>query len=301
MEFLSALRDSLGKGQFWADKMDAWIKGHLADLVIAVIMFVVGLYALRVVHNTLLAILERRHYEASAINFILKIVHVLLLIGLVLLCFDQAGIPTTSFVAAFGAFGIAIGLALQNNMSNFASGLLILMMQPLKVGDWVRINDKEGSVKKIDFMYTEIATKDNRTIFIPNSLITSQSVINFSHNEERYIEFFFDIGYNNDHHKAIEVLKDVFKAEKRVLNADRMEIGVYEFADNSVRIRALPLVKWSHYTAARYSIMSHVKDAFDANGIDIPYPQRVVYMVNQEGPAPQTEPTTDAQDTGVDK
>lgn len=278
MDFLTAFRDSIWKGQFWADKLNDWLKAHLVDIIVALVMFIVGWFLIKLIYSALLRFLQGRKYETSATNFILKAAHVLLLALLILLCLDQAGLPTSNFMALFGAFGIGVGLALQNNMANFASGVLILMMQPLKVGDWVQINDKEGEVKKIDFMYTEIATKDNKTIFVPNSLVTSQSVVNFSHDENRLIEFFFDISYDNDHHKAIDVLKEVFKEEKYVSNADHMEIGVYEFAANSVRIRALPRVKWSNYTAARYSIMSRVKDAFDANGIEIPYPQQVVYI-----------------------
>ena len=173
-------------------------------------------------------------------------------------------------------------------MSNFASGVLILLMQPLQVGDWVRINDKEGRVQRIDFMYTEILTIDRRTVFIPNSLVTSQVVVNFSHDDTRLIELYFDIGYNNNHHKAIEVLKDVFKKEKFIINPERTEIGISEFAENSVRIKALPMVRWSNFGPAKYSILSHVKDAFDANGIDIPYPQRVVYVKKEDAHGPNS-------------
>lgn len=288
MGFFDALQASVWKGQFWADKVNEWLKGHLADIILAILMFIVGWFILKFIGSSLSKFLVRRKYQTSATNFILKSVHIFLLVSLIMLCLEQAGLPTSNFIAAFGAFGIAVGLALQNNMSNFASGVLILLMQPLQVGDCVRINDKEGRVQRIDFMYTEILTVDRRTVFIPNSLVTSQAVVNFSHDDTRLIELYFDIGYNNNHHKAIEVLQDVFKKEKFIINPERTEIGISEFAENSVRIKALPMVRWSNFGPAKYSILSHVKDAFDANGIDIPYPQRVVYVKKEDAHGPNS-------------
>ena len=136
----------------------------------------------------------------------------------------------------------------------------------------------EGSVKGIQMMNTAITTKDNKTIFIPNSSITSSQVTNSSYQQERYITFFFDIGYQNDHHKAIALLKQIFREDRRVLNADTMEIGIREFAESSVRIAAFPKVAKENYYPVYYDTMSKVKDTFDANGIDIPYPQRVIYI-----------------------
>ena len=145
-------------------------------------------------------------------------------------------------MAAFGAFGLAVGLALQGNLSNFASGLLILVFKPFKAGDWIAVGGVEGSVKGIQMLNTAITTKDNKTVFIPNSTITTSQVSNSSYQTERYITFLFDIGYNNDHHKAIALLKQIFKEEPRILNADDLEIGIKEFGDNSVRIAAYPKV-----------------------------------------------------------
>ena len=224
--------------------------------------------------------MTKASYDSAAMSFITQIINYALLVGLVLICLNQIGIPTTSFIAAFGAFGLGIGLALQNNLSNLASGLLILIFKPFRAGHVIQVGDVVGSVKSIQFMYTVITTKDQKNVYIPNSLLTSQAVTNIVYTTERVIPFTFDIGYNNDHHEAIKILKTIFAADKRVLNPKNMEIGISEFGDNSVRIAAYARVKSNDFLDVQYSIMSDVKDAFDKYGIDIPYPQRVVYIQN---------------------
>ena len=280
MDFFTALRISIWKGQFWAERINHWLDANGADIIIALLQFAVGFYLLKLIHSFCLRMLNRANVDKTSSNFILKFIHYFLLISLILLCLNQVGFPTTSLMAAFGAFGIAVGLALQNNMSNFASGLLILFFKPLKVGDWVQLDNLQGEVKKIDFMSTQIATKDYKMVFVPNSDITSKAVINYSHADYRYIEFLFDISYESDHHKAIELLHQVFDKEPKVIKdpGKRTEIGLYHFTENSLQIRALPKVDWNDYVQARYDILSAVKDIFDANGIDIPYPQRTLHV-----------------------
>ena len=144
----------------------------------------------------------------------------------------------------------------------------------------IEVGDIIGSVTSIQFMNTIITTKDQKRVYIPNSILTSQSVTNYSYMTERMIPFVFDIGYNNDHHEAIKILKNIFANDKRILDVKNLEIGISEFGDNSVRISAFARVKTNDYLSVQYSIMSDVKDAFDKYGIDIPYPQRVVYVQN---------------------
>ena len=141
------------------------------------------------------------------------------------------------------------------------------------------MNGVEGSVKEIHFFNTAIATKENRIVFIPNSAITSNNLMNSNYESTRYVTFIFGIGYGSDHHRAIEVLKEIFQQTGKVLNMDTLEIGIKEFGDNSVNIVAYPLINAEDYRDVYYGVMSDVKDRFDAEGIDIPYPQRVVHMV----------------------
>jgi len=264
------------------DQFKEFLLNHGPDVIYAIVIFIVGRYVARGFKNLAVRMMTHANYDHTVITFVSQLIYYAIMALVLLSALNKAGIPTNSFLAAFGAFGLAVGLALQNNLSNFASGLLILIFKPFKAGDWIAVGGVEGSVKGIQMMNTAITTKDNKTIFIPNSIITSSQVTNSSYQEDRYITFFFDIGYQNDHHKAIALLKQVFQEDKRILNADTLEIGIREFAENSVRIAALPRVAKADYYPVYYDIMSKVKDTFDANGIDIPYPQRVVY-VQREG------------------
>lgn len=277
-EFLATASELLFKDANVLLKLREWFFSQAGNILLALIIFFVGRYIIRWIKNFAVRVMKRANYDTAAMGFVSQIINYVLLVGLLLICLNQVGVPTTSFVAAFGAFGLGIGLALQNNMSNLASGLLILIFKPFRAGHYIEVGDIIGSVTSIQFMNTIITTKDQKRVYIPNSILTSQSVTNYSYMTERMIPFVFDIGYNNDHHEAIRILKDVFTKDKRILNAKYMEIGISEFGDNSVRISAFAEVKTSQFLEVRYSIMSDVKDAFDKHGIDIPYPQRVVYI-----------------------
>ncbi|MDU6787550.1 MAG: mechanosensitive ion channel [Veillonella sp.] len=277
-EFLATASELLFKDANVLLKLREWFFSQAGNILLALIIFFVGRYIIRWIKNVAVRVMKRANYDTAAMGFVSQIINYVLLVGLLLVCLNQVGVPTTSFVAAFGAFGLGIGLALQNNMSNLASGLLILIFKPFRAGHYIEVGDITGSVTSIQFMNTIVTTKDQKRVYIPNSILTSQSVTNYSYMTERMIPFVFDIGYNNDHHEAIRILKDVFTKDKRILNAKYMEIGISEFGDNSVRISAFAEVKTSQFLEVRYSIMSDVKDAFDKHGIDIPYPQRVVYI-----------------------
>ena len=281
-EFLATASELLFKDANVLLKLREWFFSQAGNILLALIIFFVGRYIIRWIKTLAVRVMKRANYDTAAMGFVSQIINYVLLVGLLLVCLNQVGVPTTSFVAAFGAFGLGIGLALQNNMSNLASGLLILIFKPFRAGHYIEVGDITGSVTSIQFMNTIITTKDQKRVYIPNSILTSQSVTNYSYMTERMIPFVFDIGYNNDHHEAIKILKTVFAKDKRILNAKYMEIGISEFGDNSVRISAFAEVKTSQFLDVRYSIMSDVKDAFDKHGIDIPYPQRVVYIQNAD-------------------
>lgn len=281
-EFLATASELLFKDANVLLKLREWFFSQAGNILLALIIFFIGRYIIRWIKTLAVRVMKRANYDTAAMGFVSQIINYVLLVGLLLICLNQVGIPTTSFVAAFGAFGLGIGLALQNNMSNLASGLLILIFKPFRAGHYIEVGDITGSVTSIQFMNTIVTTRDQKRVYIPNSILTSQSVTNYSYMTERMIPFVFDIGYNNDHHEAIRILKDVFAKDKRILNAKYMEIGISEFGDNSVRISAFAEVKTSQFLEVRYSIMSDVKDAFDKHGIDIPYPQRVVYIQNAD-------------------
>ena len=188
-----------------------WFFSQAGNILLALIIFWVGRYAIKWVKTFAVRIMTKASYDSAAMSFITQIINYALLVGLILICLNQIGVPTTSFVAAFGAFGLGIGLALQNNLSNLASGLLILIFKPFRAGHVIQVGDTVGSVKSIQFMYTIITTKDQKNVYIPNSILTSQAITNIAYTHERVIPFVFDIGYNNNHHEAIKILKNIFR------------------------------------------------------------------------------------------
>lgn len=278
----SDVKDQVHQSITAVDRLTDLALAYGPDLVAAIIIFIIGRYIAKFIKSVVSKMMAHANYDHTVNTFVSQLIYYALLALVLFSALNKAGIPTTSFLAAFGAFGLAVGLALQNNLSNFASGLLILIFKPFKAGDWVTINGVEGSIKGIQMLNTAVITKDNRTVFIPNSSITTSQVSNSSYLGDRFIPFVFDINYQNDHHKAIAVLKEVFKSDARILNADTIEIGIKEFADNSVRIAAYPKVASKDYIPVYYDTMSKVKDAFDKNHIDIPYPQRVIYIQKPE-------------------
>lgn len=251
---------------------------HGPSIIVAIIIFLVGMYIARFIRDVAMRMMTRANYDHTVISFVSQIIYYGILAIVLLTALNSAGFPTNSLLAAFGAFGLAIGLSLQSNLSNFASGLLILIFKPFKAGDFITVGTVSGTVRSIQFMNTTIMTKEMRTVFIPNSMLTSQQVTNSTYYETRVVPFVFDVGYNNDHHQAIAVIKEIMQNDDRIVNRETVEIGISEFGDNSVRISAYPVVKNGDYMAVFYDTMSNVKDRFDEEGIDIPYPQRVVHV-----------------------
>lgn len=272
------VKEQVHQGVNYIDKLQDFALAHGPSLVMGIVVFLIGRYIAGVIKNIADRMMAKANYDHTVISFVGQIIYYSILIIVLMTALGVAGFPTNSFLAAFGALGLAVGLALQNNLSNFASGLLILIFKPFKAGDWITINDVSGTVTSIQFMSTTIVTKESRTIFIPNSMLTTSQVTNSTYGDTRYIPFVFDIAYENDHHQAIAVLRELFQADTRILNAEHMEIGIKEFGDNSVRIAAFPLIKNENYLAVFYDTMSAVKDAFDAHDISIPYPQRTVHI-----------------------
>ena len=262
----------------YVDKLINFFIDRGPSLIVAVLIYIVGLYIARFIRDVAMRMMRRANYDHTVVSFVSQIIYYGVLAIALLTALNSAGFPTTSLLAAFGALGLAIGLSLQSNLSNFASGLLILIFKPFKAGDVITVGSVTGTVRSIQFMNTTIVTKEMRTVFIPNSMLTSQQVTNATYQDTRVVPFVFDIGYDNDHHKAIDVIREVMENDERIVNREMVEIGISEFGDNSVRIAAYPVVENRNYMQVFYDTMSSVKDRFDEENIDIPYPQRVVHI-----------------------
>lgn len=274
----NAVKNQVADSMSYVDKLINFFIDRGPSLIVAVLIYIVGLYIARFIRDVAMRMMRRANYDHTVVSFVSQIIYYGVLAIVLLTALNSAGFPTTSLLAAFGALGLAIGLSLQSNLSNFASGLLILIFKPFKAGDVITVGSVTGTVRSIQFMNTTIVTKEMRTVFIPNSMLTSQQVTNATYQDTRVVPFVFDIGYDNDHHKAIDVIREVMENDERIVNREMVEIGISEFGDNSVRIAAYPVVENRNYMQVFYDTMSSIKDRFDEENIDIPYPQRVVHI-----------------------
>src|SRR5690606_24819702 len=198
---------------------------------------------------------------------------------------SQVGIQTASLIAVIGAAGLAIGLALQGSLANFAAGFLILLFRPFRAGDYIEAAGTAGTVEKILIFTTELKTPDNKQVIIPNGAITSDNIVNYSANDTRRVDLVVGISYGDDIDKAKAVLRDVVAADSRVLSSPETTIAVSELADSSVNLIGRPRVNTGDYWGVYWDLTEAIKKRLDQEGISIPFPQRDVHFHQQPAPA----------------
>lgn len=275
-----------------------YLMANIMDFIGAFLILIIGFWVARIFRDISHRLMNRSTVDKSVMGFVSQAVYFLIIIIVVIAALGKLGVPTNSFVAALGGLGVGIGLALKDNVGNFASGILILIFKPFRVGDYVIVNNAEGTVTLITMMNTHLQTIGNQEVVVPNNMMTSSVVMNYSVYPTRFMELYIDVNYEADLEKVLELLRGIFEADDEVLNARLMPIGVREFGDNSIRIYARPEVYTDRYWAAYYRIMKTIKEEFDKNGIEIPFPQRVLHIVNSLGEEP---PRTLAEEAGIDR
>ena len=222
--------------------------------------------------------MEKANVDAVLVGFLSNIVFYLLMVAVLITAVSQLGIQTTSFVAVLGAAGLAVGLALQGSLSNFSSGVLIILFRPFKVGDFVEAGGVTGVIDEIGILVTELHTPDNKGIIVPNSQIMGGHIVNFNAHETRRCDMVFGIGYGDDIDKAKGILLDILNSDERVLKDPAPVVTVSALADSSVNFNVRPWVKASDYWGVFFDTHEQVKKRFDAEGVSIPFPQRDVHI-----------------------
>ncbi len=243
----------------------------------SILIVVIGMFFSKKVKSITQRFLKKSSVDKSLISFVSQLVYVLCIVFVSVSALNNLGMSTTSFVAVIGASGFAVALAFQSTLSNFASGILILIFKPFRTGDYIQGASTEGSVEEIQIFNTILKTPDNKTIIVPNAKLTSDNITNFTLQDRRRIDFIFGISYDSDIRTAKNIIKKVFDENDKILKEIQPIIGVQELADSSINIAARPWVKTSDYWDAYYELMEKIKYEFDKNGIEIPYPQSVVY------------------------
>lgn len=225
--------------------------------------------------------LEKRNVDPSLTPFVSSLVSIGIKVLVLLSAASMFGIEVTSFVAIFGALALAVGMALQGNLSHFASGIMILFFKPFKVGDFIVTNGYSGTVKEIQIFNTLLTTLDNRIIIIPNSNVTSNPLENLTANEMRKVPLKFGIGYADDIDKARTVIEKVVSSCDLIDHSQPVDIFVSELADSSVNFVVRPWCKTEDFWSVHFYMHEHIKKAFDKEGVGIPFPQMDVHLHKQ--------------------
>jgi small conductance mechanosensitive channel len=251
--------------------------GYGPKLLLAIITLIIGLWIINKFVGTLSHNLSSK-VDSTLGQFVGSIASVILKIVLLISVASMVGIETTSFVAVLGAAGLAVGLALQGSLANFAGGVVILLFKPFKVGDLIEAQGYIGSVSEIQIFNTILKTGDNRVVIIPNGSLSSSSMVNINQEDKRRVDLSFGIGYGDDIDQAKSILQALASHDARVMKDPAPMIVVSELADSSVNFTVRLWVSTADYWGVFFDMQEGVKKAFDAQGISIPFPQQDVYM-----------------------
>ncbi|MEI6893147.1 MAG: mechanosensitive ion channel domain-containing protein [Colwellia sp.] len=253
------------------------------QLLIAIVVYFIGNFIIKKVLNLVGLALTKKKVEKTLHNFLLSILSALLKAVQIIIIASMIGIQTASFIAILGAAGLAIGLALQGSLANFAGGVLILLFRPFKSGDAIKAQGYIGIVEEIQIFNTILKTFDNQRIVIPNALLSNGCVTNINVNGTRRVDMVFGIGYNDDITKAKTLLRSLLEADERVLKDQPIDIWVGEHGDSSINLFVRPWSNAEDYWGVYFDMMEKVKIEFDKASISIPYPQRDVHIHQMPG------------------
>jgi small conductance mechanosensitive channel len=258
-----------------------WVTTYSVKILAALLILVIGEWLARRITNLITKLMEKNKVDVTLVRFLDSIIYYTFMVMVVIAAAGQLGINTTSFLTIVGAAGLAIGLALKDSLSNFASGVMLVLFRPYRVDDYVDIGGVAGTVVSISLFTTELKTPDNQKVIVPNAGITSNVITNVTANPIRRVDLVIGIGYDDDIKKAKEVIQGVLAEEKRILPAPEPLIAVSELADSSVNFVVRPWVKTGDYWTVYFALTENIKLALDANGISIPFPQQDVHMYQE--------------------
>lgn len=249
-------------------------------LISALLIFLIGWYAIKVIKRVVTKIMIKREMEPTLSKFLADILIWTLKILLFVTVISRLGVENSSFVAIIGAAGLAIGLSLQGSLSNFAGGVLIIMFKPFKVGDFIEAQGVSGTVQQIQIFVTQMATIDNQIIFVPNGALSNGNIINYSYAETRRANIIINISYDSNLKKAKEIIFEIIHNHPAILKEPEPVILVDSLGDSSVNIAVRPWSKLEDFFTMRSDILEQIKQKFEDNNITIPFPQSEIHIKN---------------------
>lgn len=270
--------------EIWTTISD-WATLYGLKIIGAIAIIVIGRIVVSIITSILRKIMDRSNMDVTLAKFFTTAAKVVLLTLVFVAALGSLGVQTGSIIAVIGAAGLAVGFALQGSLSNLAAGIMIITFRPFRVGDYVEAGGAAGSVEEIHLFSTFLKTPDNRKVVVPNSSVTSGTITNYSANPTRRIDLVFGIGYGDDIQKAKQIFERAMKEDDRILADPAPQVAVSELADSSVNFVVRPWVNAADYWAVRFDLTEKIKEQLDAEGVNIPFPQRDVhlYQVNQAG------------------
>lgn len=248
------------------------------NIVIALLIFYVGRMAVGLVVRALRKLMQRQEVDKTLETFVCNLVRMALLIVVIIAAISALGIETTSFIAIFGAAGLAIGLALQGSLSNFAAGVLIVLFRPYKVGDYIEGAGISGSVEQVQILTTVLKTPDNKEVIVPNSQIMNSIITNYSANDTRRVDMVVGVSYKDDLDKVRKTLEELVAADDRILEEPACLIAVSALADSSVNFVVRPWARTDDFWGVKFDLTEAIKRRFDQEGISFPFPQQDVHL-----------------------
>ena len=259
------------------------VTAHGVKFLTALAIFIIGKWIAKRIVNVLDKTFEKAKVDQTLADFIENIAYGILMVIVVIAALGQMGIETTSFAAILAAAGLAIGLALQGSLSNFAAGVLIILFRPFKAGDYVETAGVAGTIEEISIFTTQLVTPDNREIIIPNNNITTDTIVNYSAKKKRRIDLVVGVAYDADLKKAHKIFNKIIADDERVLTNPAPKVAVMELGASSVDFVVRPWVKAADYWDVRFEMTEKIKVELDKAGIGIPFPQRDVHLFIEDG------------------
>ncbi|UAB74214.1 mechanosensitive ion channel family protein [Mesoflavibacter sp. SCSIO 43206] len=259
----------------WIDTGIKYATDYGLRIVAAIIIWVVGSWIIKNLLTSTKKFMNKRDYDESLKKFLINFLGWVLKILLILAILSKLGVETTSFAAILAAAGLAVGMALQGSLGNFAGGVLLMIFKPIKIGDLIEAQGEIGVVKEIEIFTTKLIGLSNKEIIIPNGALSNGNIVNYTTEGTRRVDLVFGVGYDSDIKKTKEVLMKVITDNPKVLQEPAPTVNVLELADSSVNFAVRPWCKTEDYWAVYFETMEKTKEALDAAGIEIPYPHQV--------------------------
>ena len=266
------------KLDLFLDKLLDFSVNASKNIFIACLIYSIGCFIIKQINRLVAKILEKRKVEPSVQTFLKSLVKILLNMILAFAVISKLGVETTSFAALMASAGVAIGMALSGNLSNFAGGLIILVFKPFKVGDYIEGPDVNGTVKEIQIFHTILSTLDNRMIYVPNGILNNNAITNYSKQETRRVDWVFGVEYGEEIGKVRAVIQRIIKNDPRILDTPAPLIALSTLNASSVDITVRVWVKASDYWSVLFDINEIVYDTFNKEGINFPFPHLTVHQ-----------------------